>query len=74
MNMISGDVNMEHKIEEKMDRTNEIIRTGKLDADYDLRNLLSYYAQLRKNGNGELTVKMVNGKLKIRGVTYIDPR
>ena len=65
---------MDHEIEGKMNRIDEIIRTAKLDVDCDLQNLLSYYAQLRKSGNGELTVKLVNGKLKIRGVTYIDPR
>jgi hypothetical protein len=65
---------MDHEVEERMNRINEIIRAGKLDADCDLQNLLSYYAQLRKSGNGELRVKLVNGKLKIKGVTYIDPR
>ena len=65
---------MDHEIEGKINRIDEIIRAGKLDSDRDLQNLLSYYAQLRKSGNGELIIKLVNGKLKIRGVTYIDPR
>ena len=65
---------MEHEIEKRVNRIDEIIRLSKLDADRDLQNLLSYYAQLRKGGNGELRIRLVNGKLKIKGVTYIDPQ
>ena len=65
---------MKHEFEKRANRIDEIIRTSKLDADRDLQDLLSYYAQLRKGGNGELKIRLVNGKLKIKGVTYIDPQ
>ena len=49
-----------------------VIREG-LKADTGLYDLINYYARLRKGGNGELSVKLLNGKLKIKGITYITP-
>ena len=49
-----------------------VVREG-LKSDTGLLDLINYYARLRKGGNGELSVKLLNGKLKIRGITYIAP-
>lgn len=64
---------MKQEMDRRVDRIDRILRASKLDVDCDLMSLLNYYAQLRKSGNGELTVRLVNGKLKIKGVTYIEP-
>jgi len=54
-------------------RIAEIVHGGNLEADRDFYNLLGYYLKLKKSGNGELMIKLINGKLKIKGVTYIIP-
>ena len=42
-----------------------------LESDEGLYELIRYYAKLKESGNGELSVKLLKGKLSVKGVNYI---
>ena len=54
-------------------RIMDLIANEELESDEELCNLIRFYAKLKKGGDGELVVKLLKGKLAIKGVTYIMP-
>jgi len=47
------------------------LRENRLEDDQNLFPLLWYYLQLRKGGDGEITIKLIKGKINIKGAVYM---
>lgn len=49
----------------------ELLKEKQLAADPNFYILAIYYSNLREGGDGELLVKLLKGKMTIKGATYL---
>lgn len=47
------------------------LKENRLEDDQNLFPLLWYYLQLREGGDGEITIKLIKGKINIKGAVYM---
>ena len=47
------------------------LKENRLEEDQNLFPLLWYYLQLREGGDGEITIKLIKGKINIKGAVYM---
>ena len=49
----------------------QLLREKRLTADPNFYILAIYYSNLKEGGDGELMVKLLKGKMTIKGATYL---
>jgi len=54
-----------------IERLLEMLKENRLVDDPNFYVLAIYYSNLREGGDGELTVKLLKGKMTIKGATYL---